>query len=307
MRISSNNIYQSGLNNMQSLQASIYKLTMQIDNQQRVVTPADDPVAAARILLISQSQGQNSQYISNTQAVSSWLSLSETAIKSSSDLMASMKSLAISAGSGALSPTELQAIQKQLQEGITELTTYANSTDGRGNYLFSGNKTDTVPYVVSLSAVPPATYQGDTGQRSVQISASQQMTISDPGSTVFGTPGGSATAAFDGLIQLNTLLGQNPKPANFGAQLNSAINAIDSAQQQMSLALASIGARGQQNDNMQNVGGSLKLQYASSIGDLQDLDMPQAISDFTLAQTSLKYSQLTYNKVTQLSLFNYIS
>ncbi|AXT47023.1 MULTISPECIES: flagellar hook-associated protein FlgL [Chromobacterium] len=307
MRISSNNIYQSGLNNMQSLQASIYKLTMQIDNQQRVVTPADDPVAAARILLISQSQGQNSQYISNTQAVSSWLSLSETAIKSSSDLMASMKSLAISAGSGALSPTELQAIQKQLQEGITELTTYANSTDGRGNYLFSGNKTDTLPFAVSLSAVPPASYLGDTGQRSVQISASQQMTISDPGSTVFGTPGGSATAAFDGLIQLNTLLGQNPKPANFGAQLNSAINAIDSAQQQMSLALASIGARGQQNDNMQNVGGSLKLQYASSIGDLQDLDMPQAISDFTLAQTSLKYSQLTYNKVTQLSLFNYIS
>ena len=189
MRISSNTIYQSGLNNMQDLQASIYKLTMQIDNQQRVVTPADDPVAAARILLLSQSQGQNSQYITNTQAVSSWLSLSETAVKSSSDLMASMKSLAISAGSGALSSTELQAIQKQLQEGITELTTYANSTDGRGNYLFSGNKTDTVPYVVSLSAVPPATYQGDTGQRSVQISASQQMTISDPGSTVFGTPG----------------------------------------------------------------------------------------------------------------------
>ena len=307
MRISSNTIYQSGLNNMQDLQASIYKLTMQIDNQQRVVTPADDPVAAARILLLNQSQGQNSQYITNTQAVSSWLSLSETAVKSSSDLMASMKSLAISAGSGALSSTELQAIQKQLQEGITELTTYANSTDGRGNYLFSGNKTDTVPYVVSLSAVPPATYQGDTGQRSVQISASQQMTISDPGSTVFGTPGGSATAAFDALLQLNTLLGQNPKPANFGTQLNSAINAIDSAQQQFSLSLASIGARGQQNDNMQNVGGDLKLQYASSIGDLQDLDMPQAISDFTLAQTSLKYSQLTYNKVTQLSLFNYIS
>lgn len=257
MRISSNTIYQSGLNNMQDLQASIYKLTMQIDNQQRVVTPADDPVAAARILLLNQSQGQNSQYITNTQAVSSWLSLSETAVKSSSDLMASMKSLAISAGSGALSSTELQAIQKQLQEGITELTTYANSTDGRGNYLFSGNKTDTVPYVVSLSAVPPATYQGDTGQRSVQISASQQMTISDPGSTVFGTPGGSATAAFDALLQLNTLLGQNPKPANFGTQLNSAINAIDSAQQQFSLSLASIGARGQQNDNMQNVGGVL--------------------------------------------------
>ncbi len=35
--------------------------------------------------------------------------------------------------------------------------------------------------------------------------------------------------------------------------------------------------------------------------------MPSAITSFTQTQTSLKYSQLVYNKVTSLSLFNYMS
>ncbi|MDF0605020.1 flagellar hook-associated protein FlgL [Neisseriaceae bacterium TC5R-5] len=307
MRISSNTIYQTGPSNMQSLQSQLLKLNMQIDSQKRVLTPADDPVAAARILELNQSQGQNSQFVNNTQAASSWLSLSETAVKSASDLLISMKSLAISAGNGALGPQELQAIQTQVQGGLTELTGYANATDGRGQYLFSGNKTDTVPFAVSLAATPVASYQGDTGQRNMQISSSRLLTISDPGSTVFGQPGGSPTAAFDALVQLNNLLGQNPKPATFASDLNNAINAVDSAQQQLSVGLASIGARGQENDNVQNMGSSLNIQYASAISDLQDLDMPQAISNFTMVETSLKFTQATYAKVMQLSLLNYVS
>jgi flagellar hook-associated protein 3 FlgL len=34
--------------------------------------------------------------------------------------------------------------------------------------------------------------------------------------------------------------------------------------------------------------------------------MPQAISNFTMEQTSLQYTQQVYAKVTALSLFNYL-
>lgn len=53
--------------------------------------------------------------------------------------------------------------------------------------------------------------------------------------------------------------------------------------------------------------GSLDLQYNSAIGDLQNVDMAKAISNFTLTQTSLQYTQKTYAQVSQLSLFSYIS
>ncbi|AUH50594.1 flagellar hook-associated protein 3 [Chromobacterium sp. ATCC 53434] len=307
MRISSSTLYQSGVNNMSNLQAQLLQVNMQIDNQKRVVTPADDPVAAARIELLNTSSGQNNQYQKNTQAVSSWLSLSDSTLSSSVNLMNAMKSQAIQAGDGSLSPVQLQQIQKTVQEGINELAGYANSTDGNGNYLFSGNAVTTAPFTVNLAGSPAVTYNGDNGQRSVQVSSARTMTISDPGNAVFGTPGGSATGAFDSLVNLYNLLGQNPVPANYSTQLNTVINQITSATQQMSVSQASVGAREQENANLQGMSSSLNLQYSTSIGDLQNLDMAKAISDFTMTQTSLQYTQKTYAQVSQLSLFNYIS
>jgi len=304
MRISTATSYMTGTYDMQSLQSQLQTLQTQLDTQKRVVTPADDPVAAARILQLSQSDGMNTQFITNTNAVESTLSLSESQLTNASNLLTSLKSAAIQAGNTVLSSDQLLMIQKQVQEGIAEMTGYANATDGKGNYLFSGDKVNTPPFV--LDATYAATYQGDTGQRNVPISSSRSMQISDPGSNVFGNAT-SPTAVFDALKSLNDLLAQNPKPATYSTDMGNIVSALDSAQKNLSTSIASIGARRQENQSVQDMGTQLGLQYKSGISDLQDLDMPSAITNFTQTQTSLKYSQLVYNKVTSLSLFNYMS
>lgn len=304
MRISTNTSYAVGTYDMQSLQVGLNKLQMQLDTQKRVVTPADDPVASARILQISQSNDANTQYIANTKQVESNLSLAESQVSNASNLLTSLKAAAIQAGNTVLDAKQLQMIQKQVQSGITEMLGYANATDGKGNYLFSGSKTTTAPFV--LDSTYQASYQGDTEQRNVPISASRSMQISDPGSSIFGDSS-SQTAAFDALKQLNDLLAQDPKPATYSTQMGTIISSLDTAQKNMATLEASIGARRQENQNVQDVGGTMALQYKSAISSLQDLDLPSAISDFTQTQTALKYSQLTYSKVTSLSLFNYMS
>lgn len=304
MRISTATSYLTGTYDMQSLQSQLQSLQSQLDTQKRVVTPADDPVAAARILQLNQSDGMNTQFITNTKAVESNLSLAESQLTNASNLLTSLKASAIQAGNTVLSSDQLLMIQKQVQEGISEMTGYANATDGKGNYLFSGNKVDTPPFV--LDATYAATYQGDTGQRNVPISASRSMQISDAGSNIFGNAT-SQTAVFDALKSLNDLLAQNPKPSTYSTDMGNIVSALDSAQKNLATNIASIGARRQENQNVQDMGTQLGLQYKSGISDLQDLDMPSAITSFTQTQTSLKYSQLVYNKVTSLSLFNYMS
>ncbi|BBF86044.1 flagellar hook-associated protein FlgL [Aquitalea magnusonii] len=304
MRISTATSYLTGTYDMQSLQSQLQSLQSQLDTQKRVVTPADDPVAAARILQLNQSDGMNSQYITNTKAVESTLSLAESQLSNASNLLTSLKAVAIQAGNTVLSSDQLLMIQKQVQEGISEMTGYANATDGKGNYLFSGNKVDTPPYV--LDATYTASYKGDTGQRNVPISASRSMQISDAGSNIFGNAS-SPTAVFDALKSLNDLLAQNPKPSTYSTDMGNIVSALDAAQKNLATNIASIGARRQENQSVQDMGTQLGLQYKSGISDLQDLDMPSAITSFTQTQTSLKYSQLVYNKVTSLSLFNYMS
>lgn len=304
MRISTATSYLTGTYDMQSLQSQLQSLQSQLDTQKRVVTPADDPVAAARILQLNQSDGMNTQFITNTKAVESTLSLAESQLTNASNLLTSLKASAIQAGNTVLSSDQLLMIQKQVQEGISEMTGYANATDGKGNYLFSGNKVDTPPFV--LDATYAATYQGDTGQRNVPISASRSMQISDAGSNIFGNAT-SQTAVFDALKSLNDLLAQNPKPSTYSTDMGNIVSALDTAQKNLATNIASIGARRQENQSVQDMGTQLGLQYKSGISDLQDLDMPSAITSFTQTQTSLKYSQLVYNKVTSLSLFNYMS
>ena len=304
MRISTSMVFTQGYTGIQSNQYTANKLQEQLSTQKRVVVPSDDPVASAQMLEVSQSEGRNLQFVENGDAVESTLAISETSLNSANDLLSNLKSLAIQAGNGGLDTAQLQMIQIDVKERFNQLVSYGNATDGRGNYLYGGNVIDSAPFVADSSL--NVTYNGDTGRRDVQISAARQVAITEVGSAVYGDAN-SDTAVFDTVRDFYNLLGQDPRPADFDDQLNTIIAGLDAAQVEMSTTQASIGARRSENETLQSVGKELDVQYKSRIGNLEDLDLAKTISDFTLAQTALQYSQLTFQKVSSLSLFNYLS
>ncbi|WP_024302281.1 flagellar hook-associated protein FlgL [Pseudogulbenkiania sp. MAI-1] len=304
MRVSTSMVFTQGYTGIQNNQYNVNKLQEQLSTQKRVVVPSDDPVASAQMLEVSQSEGRNLQFVENGDAVESTLAISETSLNSANDLLSNLKSLAIQAGNGGLDAEQRQMIQIDVKERFNQLVSYANATDGRGNYLYGGNIIDSAPFVADSSL--NVTYNGDTGRRDVQISAARQVAITEVGSAVYGDAN-SDTAVFDTVRDLYNLLGQDPKPADYADQLSTIVAGLDEAQVNMSTAQASIGARRSENETLQSVGKELDVQYKSRIGNLEDLDLAKTISDFTLAQTALQYSQLTFQKVSGLSLFNYLS
>jgi len=304
MQISTFSTYYTSANGMSNLQSTLQSLQMQLDTQKRVVNPSDDPVASSQILQLNQSNGVNDQFITNNKSVESTLAISETAINSSINVMQAMKELAVQAGNGALSTTQLQSMQLQVSQYFNQLVGNANTTDGVGTYLFAGTKDTSPPFTADSTLT--ATYGGDTGQRLVQISSSRSLPVNEVGSSVYGNAS-SPTALFDTVKSFYNLLGQNPKPANFATQLTTIMGNMDQATQNLTNAQASIGARRKENQDTQSAASGATLQYQTAISSLQDLDLPKAISDFSLTQASLQYSQLTFTKVTSLSLFNYIS
>jgi flagellar hook-associated protein 3 FlgL len=303
MQISTYSNYAIGSFDMSNLQNSIQQLQEQLDTQQSVNTPSDNPVAATQILALNESDGRNSQFVSNTQGASSSMSLIDNAMSNVSGLLSSMKSLVVQAGSGTIDASQLQMMQQQVNQDFTQMMSYANTTDGRGDYLFGGNKVGNPPFTADSSLT--TTYNGDTGQRVVQITDSSSVPVTQVGSQVFGNST-SPTALFDAMQQLSQLLGQSTKPANFSTQLQTIMSSLDSAQNQVLSVQASVGAAEQENSAIQSSNQNLGVLYQTSIDNLQQLDLPKAISQFTMAQTSLQYSQLTFSKVTQLSLFNYL-
>jgi flagellar hook-associated protein 3 FlgL len=182
MRISTNMIFDSGVARISDLQASTLKTQQQISTGHRVLTPADDPIAAARALEVTQSQSINTQLTTNRKNANDSLSLEESVLQNVTGLYQDVKTLVVNAGNGTVSDSERTAMASALSGRLDELTGLANSRDGGGNYIFSGYQVTNPAFATGVAGV---TYNGDQGQRMLQVSPSQQMAISDTGDQVF--------------------------------------------------------------------------------------------------------------------------
>ncbi len=182
MRISSNTIFASGLSRLSELQSGVVKTQQQISTGRRILSPSDDPVGAARALDLTQGQSVNTQFAANRKAVGNSLSSEEGVLQGTTSLLQDVKTLTISAGSGALNDSDRASIATDLRVRLDELISQANATDGTGNYLFAGFQVATPPF---SSAATGAVYSGDQGQRLVQVGTSRQIALSDPGDGIF--------------------------------------------------------------------------------------------------------------------------
>jgi flagellar hook-associated protein 3 FlgL len=183
IRVATTTLFEQGVFNLQRGQADVFRTQAQISTGRRVNTPADDPVAAARMLEVEQSQAVNEQYIRNSDSAQTALGAVENTLTSVTTLLQDVRTLVVNAGDGALSGNELRSMAVELRGRYDELLGLANTTDGNGQYLFSGYQGFTRPF--AEIAPGSVAYLGDQGARLIQISASRQVGISEAGSDVF--------------------------------------------------------------------------------------------------------------------------
>lgn len=204
MRISTNQIFDSGVLGIQRSQSALYKLQNQLSSGRRILTPEDDPVAAAQALILTQDKEVNAQHVENQGNANSQLGLLDSQLSSLTDVLQSVRERVVQAGSSAtLNDSDRRAIATEIESRFAEVLGIANSKNGSGDYLFSGYRGATLPFAIdsSLPAIAPAVsspvgYYGDDGERLLQVSASRQLAVNVAGSEVFmSARGGNGTFA----------------------------------------------------------------------------------------------------------------
>ena len=444
MRIATSMIFDQGVRSINAQTSTLLHTQQQISANTRLLRPSDDPVATARALEVTQAKDVTAQFTTNQSYAQSALGLEESHLSSANDLLTRIRELAVQAGNAGVTTNDRKSISTELRSRFDELVGMANATDGNGQYIFSGYMGSTKPFAASIDAMIQnpaleATYQGDSGQRQLQVSASRNLQISDSGQSIFmDVPSGNgyftttyvSTNTGSGLIDdgsvtnpaawaasgtqnvqvkmwvdTNGLAGaagktyydlidtatntslitgaapQSPTattfpsglrqysaglsiplskqatdsnpgtfdlgssivisgtPANgdgfdiapstnksifrtvadlvsslessktgaaFTIDINSAIANVDQTAESVLEARAGIGTRLNELDFLGSVNTDLNLQYQQTLSNLQDLDYAKAISDLTRQQTNLQASQLSFSKINQLTLFDYI-
>ncbi len=192
MRISTSMVYDAGVRKVNEQTSSMLRLQQQISTGRRIVSPSDDPVAAARALELTQASDVISQFSRNRDSAQSSLALQETQLQGVGELVTRVRELAIQLGNGTLTKENRTAVTAELRARYEELLGYANSRDGSGKYLFSGYMGDTRPYAGSIDT--GVSYFGDDGQRQLQVSPSRVLEVSDSGRAIFERiPNGNGT------------------------------------------------------------------------------------------------------------------
>jgi flagellar hook-associated protein 3 FlgL len=425
MRISTSMIYQKGLMAIQQQTADMLKTQQQVATGRRVLTPADDPIAAARALELNQSRAVTQQFGLNLGYADDNLKLLENKLTGIGDILQYSRERAVQAGNGAYSADDVRYIATDLKSQFDALLALGNSQNGQGEYIFSGYKAGVQPFNGGLGGV---SYAGDQGDRTIQVSASRFMPVSLAGDQVFdrtrqidgykvtdndalysfkgnnnkgttgaltvsldaaslplaeanqgrryivtyseSTPGDPATGtygveeivpgvgrstvatglapgapyAFNGIeIDLPAHVpAANPNdPANiedgdafevmvassnmftnFALAVSAfedhsgvgpaggvafALENLDFAIENVLKARTQVGSQMVEVEQLQSLGGDLELQYTEAISRLEDVDYADAISRLMKHQTFLQAAQQSYLRVTNLSLFNFLS
>lgn len=182
-RISTNMQYGQSMKRLSDLQAQLDKTMRHISANTRLLTPADDPVAAAKALDLKQGQSMNKQFESNRGNAQDALKLQESTLNSFGTRVQEIHRLLIQAGDGAYEEEQLKVISGEIEAIRNELVGYANTRDAYGNYIFSGHQVTQQPFDMTVRG--EVSYKGDDGQLMIQVDSARYMPATNSGKNIF--------------------------------------------------------------------------------------------------------------------------
>ncbi|MEI7377055.1 flagellar hook-associated protein FlgL [Dickeya chrysanthemi] len=305
MRLSTSIIFQQGMQGVTDGLSTFSKTGQQLASNTRVLTPSDDPIAASKAVMVNQAQNQNEQYTLARTFAKNGMN-GELSVLTNVVTALTTGSTTLISADGTKNDNSRQMIATSLRGLKSQLLNLANSTDGNGNYIFGGYKTNIQPFTTNASGT--VSYVGGTQAISQQVDANRIMTVGHIGSDVFNNASGTADifSALDSAISaLETPLEgatDAVKSANT-ASLNGAIQSIRSALTNVSSAQATLGVQLQEIDTLDSIGTDRTMANKETLSDLVDIDLVATISAYMMQQQSLQASYKAFSDMQGLSLF----
>lgn len=184
MRVSTSQIYNIANIGMAKAQAAVTRTDEQISSGKRLLSPADDPVAATTILQLTQELSRIEQFNKNITIAENNLNLEEVALESITNLIHRMKEIGVAAGNTAvLTAEDYKAYAAEVDSRIEELLNLQNTRSSTGQYIFAGYQGGTQPFVSDGGG--NYSYRGDEGQLRLQASSTVTVPVSDSGKRIF--------------------------------------------------------------------------------------------------------------------------
>lgn len=193
IRLSTSELYQTALTNILNQQSQVNNYYRQLSTGSKINTPADNPVGAAQVIGLDAAVQRFDKWSQNAQNAQNTLNYESSQLQSATTLLGRVRTLALQMANGTMSQQDRLNGASTAQSYLKQLLAIANSQNANGQYIFAGTRNSAAPFAVSGSSNQVA-YYGDSGQRNLPISASENLPISDSGQALFmNVPNGNGT------------------------------------------------------------------------------------------------------------------
>lgn len=204
IRISTQMITDRSISSMLKQQSSVSDTQLQLSTGKRLLVPSDDPASAARVMGLNGAVETLTQYQSNIDRLTSRLETEESSLAGTTNILQRVRELTVQGNNDVLSQTDKAALASEVRQLRDQIFSMANAKDSGGEYVFAGYQSGTRPFSYSAGVY---TYNGDSGQRELQIAPSRTVADGDNG---FDTYMNVATGP---IATVNVIAPTDPAPA----------------------------------------------------------------------------------------------
>lgn len=327
-RVSTYQFNTSFAKQVNNTQSKFNKLSQQISSGKRVTSVTDDAVAAKGIIKANSQLADIETYLANLKQADNELTQTDKTLGAINDKLQEAYDLAMTVANGTTGEDQMNAYRQQLDSIIDSVTRLANTQYG-DKYLFAGTNTTTEPY--QLDNTNGLVYAGNDGARYALVGQAKNElpdVISDEkkeqinfiGEQIFGQvkfatdndgnitiddndPDVTNSGAFQALLQLKQAIQGDPVDEDAARK---AMANLDKSITTVTAARTKTGALGQEFEDIQDAYANDTINIKQLRSNLEDTDLPSAVSDWYSTYQSLQASYQMFSQTMNVSLLNYI-
>ena len=287
MRVANRYIFESVKYNLGSISEELSKANEIATTGKLINNLSDDPVGITQSLNIRSTIASIEQMGRNISYGNLWLTVSESALTSAQNIISDTKVLCIQMANATIGSDQRSSAAGTVQNMLDEIVSLGN-TNVAGNYIFSGMKTDTIPFDQD------GNYYGDNNAFAIKISKNSTIEIGSDGDAVFGT-------VFNTLIDLKAALQSNDVSG-----IQDAMDKLDTHFDDISGKISDVGSKMNRMEIKDKIYQDLNFSNTERLSKIEDADIAEAIMNMKAAELTYQAALASSSKVMTLTLVDYL-
>lgn len=297
-RVTESSMTTKVLGDLQRSLARGQKLQSQISGGKQLTRPSDSPTGTVTSLQLRGEVRATQQYSRNSNDGLGWLGTIQDTLGDASGEIIRVRDLTLQALNTANDDGSRKALADEIDNIRAQLFSQAN-TKYMDRPVFGGTTPGMSAYTVD-PLTGAATFTGNMNPTTRTVGTNAKVRIESTGPEVFGQSG-TESELFTVLKKISDDI-----KSNDATSLNKSLQNLDSAHDLLKSSLSDVGARYNRVEQMKQSADDHLLSVSSQLSDIEDVDLPKAIMELQIQQTSYQAALAATAKVIQPSLIDFL-